>query len=269
MLVLASITVITLSFRGGSTGWLGGVRGVATDVFSPIQSAAGAVFGPVGRFFEGAANYGSVEAQNARLRSQVAGLRAQSAEARVLQDQVAALAALGDLPFASNLRSVEAVVIANAASNFQDTVQLDKGSGAGIRVGMPVVSGQGLVGRVVQVASNRATVLLISDPASSVGVTYAAQGGKADQGLVSGQGAGRPLTVSLVTPGTKLVKGEEMLTSEVRGGYYPLGIPVGTVSSATLSPGAQSETVTLKPVASLGQLEFVKVLMFTPPPGAP
>lgn len=266
---MASITIITLAFRGGSTGWLGGVRSAATDVFSPVQSAAGTVFGPVGRFFEGAVEYGAVKSQNAKLRSQVAGLRAQSAATKVLQDQLAALSALGDVPFAGNLRSVEAVVIADSASNFQDTVQLSKGSAAGIGVGMPVVSGAGLVGRVVQVAANRSTVLLVSDPTSNVGVTYAAPGGKLDQALVTGQGAGKPLSVSLVPPGTKLVKGEEMLTSEVRGGYYPLGIPVGTVSSATLAPGAQAETVTLKPNASLGQLEFVKVLMFTPPPGAP
>lgn len=270
LLVLAAVTIITLSFRGGTTGWLGGVRGVATDVFTPIQSAGGTVFGPVGRFFEGAASYGSLKAENAKLRNELASVMSSNAQGTVLRDEMAALAAQSNLPFASNVPKVVTEVVANSASNFQDTIQLSKGSGAGIRVGMPAVSGRALVGTVVQVSSNRSTVQLITDPATNVGVVYAAPGqAVASLALATGQGAGSPLSVSLIPPGTKLYKGEAMETSGVSGSLYPMGIPVGTVANASETPGAQAETVTLKPDVNANQLQFVAVLLFKPSPVIP
>ncbi len=264
VLTLASITVITLSFRGGTTGWLGGVRGVATDVFSPIQSAAGAVLGPIGNFLEGAANFGSLKSANAKLRAEVAGLKATSAAASVTKSQLAALAAQDHLSFAPNLAHVVTQVVTGSASNFQDTIQLNRGSGAGIRVGMPAVSGTGLVGTVVQVAADRSTVLLLTAPTSNVGVLYTAKGISTGLALATGQGAGKPLSVSLIGTGTVLFKDEEMVTSGASGSPYPLGIPVGTVSSASQSPGSQSETVTLTPIVHPSQLEFVSILLFKP-----
>ncbi len=269
LLVLASVTVITLSFRGGSTGWLGGVRGVATDVFSPIQSVAGTIFGPVGRFFEGAASYGSLKNTNTKLHNQIASLKATSKDATLYKNQLAALAAMENLPFAPNMKHVVTEVVANAASNFQETIQLNKGAGAGIRVGMPAVSGSGLVGTVVQVSSNRSTVQLITDPSTNVGVSYATTNNQTGLALATGQGPGKPLSVSLISPGTKLVSGEAMVTSGVQGDIYPIDIPVGTVASASLAPGATSETVTLKPSVDVGQLQFVSVLLFTPSGGVP
>lgn len=269
LLVLASVTVITLSYRGRSSGWLGGVRGVASDVFSPIQSAAGTVFDPVGSFFEGAASYGSLKSKNAKLRNQLAALKDSNASAIVARDQLGALAKLDNLSFAPNLSHVVTQVVASAASNFQDTIQLNKGSGAGIRDGMPAVSGTALVGTVVQVFSNRSTVQLLTSQASNVGVSYATPGQPLGQALATGQGAGSPLSVSLVRPGTPLYKGELMETSGVAGDIYPIGIPVGTVAGASLAPGAQQETVTLKPVVNPTQLQFVAILLYKPSPVIP
>jgi rod shape-determining protein MreC len=265
VLLLASITVITLSFRGGTTGWVGGVRGVATDVFSPIQSAAGDVFGPIGNFFEGAANFGSLKSENAKLRAEVARLKATSSAAGVTESKLAALAAQEHLSFAPNLAHVVTQVVTGSASNFQDTIQLSKGSGAGIRVGMPAVSGTGLVGTVVQVAADRSTVLLLTDPTSNVGVQYTAKGTSTGLALATGQGVGKALSVSLIAPGTVLFKDEEMVTGGALGSPYPPGIPVGTVASASQSPGSHSETVTLNPIVDTSKLEFVSVLLFQPP----
>lgn len=264
VLLLACITIITLSFRAGQAGWLGGVRGVATDVFSPIQSAAGAVFDPIGSFLEGAASYRGLKAENAKLRSELGQARAAEATARLTKDELAALAAQDHLSYAANLKKVVTQVIAGPASNFQDTIQLNKGSGAGIAVGMPAVYGTGLVGTVVQVASDRSTVLLLTDPSSHVGVLYAARDSSTGLALANGQGPGKTLSVSLIAPGTQLYKDEEMVTSGVSGSPYPLGIPVGKVVSASVSPGAQSESVSLAPLVDGSQLEFVSVLLYRP-----
>lgn len=270
LLVLASVTIITLGYRGGHSGWLTGARNLARDAFAPLQSATTSALRPVGSFFEGAARYGSLQAENAKLRRQLTRLRATSAQSQLYQRQAAELHRLAHLTFAPTI-PVQAVadVIAGSPSNFQDTVELDKGRGAGIQTGMPVVSGSGLVGRVVEASSTRATVALVTDPSSNTGVRYGSAGLVA---LATGQGEGKPLQVSLVQPGTpksQLFARELMVTSGGTGDLYPAGIPVGTVASATLPPGALQEDVTITPVVHLDQLQFVSVLAWTPPPGAP
>ncbi len=265
VLVLASITILTLWYRGAANHWLNGAKGWAADVFAPVQTAVTGAFRPVANFFEGAASYGSLKAQNAKLRQEVTALRAQSALASTYRRQAQALEAQQHLAFAGTLHQVLTDVVAGSPSNFQDTIELDKGTRAGIQVGMPAVSGTGLVGRVIAVSARTSTVLLVTDPTSAVGVRFGSHGTLA---LAKGQGQGRSLTVDLVDPGTRLVKGEVMVTSGGQGDLYPPGIPVGRVESASVSPGSLQENVTLKPFVNLDQLEFVSVLKWTPQRGA-
>ena len=67
-------------------------------------------------------------------------------------------------------------VIAGSESNFQLTIVIDRGSAAGILKGLPVVSGDGLVGRVIEVSADESTVLLASDASEDVGVKFVRTG---------------------------------------------------------------------------------------------
>lgn len=266
LLVLASVTAITLGFRGGEGGWLTSVKNGATDAFAPVQSATLAVVRPIGSFFEGAAGYGSLQAENAHLRARLTQLQAQSAQASDLQRQLSALEGLDHLSFAANIPKVTADVVGLSPSNFQDTVELDKGTASGIAVGMPVISGSGLVGRVVAASTSRATVLMVTDPSSNIGVRFGPKGSLA---LASGQGSGAPLRISYVDPGTKLATGELMMTSGGAGDLFPPGIPVGQVATHAQAPGALSEDVTLAPMVALDRLQYVDVLRWAPTSGNP
>jgi rod shape-determining protein MreC len=265
VLILASITLITLGYRGSSGGWLRGTRSLAADAFNPVQSAVRSAFAPVGTFFVGAARYGSVKTENAKLHQQVTRLQARAAQADVYRRQVAALRAQDHLAFGQNLPSVVTDVVAGSPSNFQNTVQVDKGSAEGVQVGMPVVSGTGLVGRVVAVSHGQSTVQLASDPNSSLGVRF---GPNSQLALAVGQGGGKPLLVDYIPTNTRLTKGEVMVTAGGQGDLYPPGIPVGTVQSAVQKPGSLQETVTLKPFVNLRQLQLASILKWTPGNGA-
>lgn len=266
LLVLASATVITLDYRGGSGALIGGAKGVARDLLAPAESALRAVLRPVGSFVEGAARYHSVAAENSRLRQEITRLQAQARSGAADRSELKALSALDHLPYAPSMPKVVAEVVSQAASNFQATVDIDKGTSSGIRVGMPVVSGSGLVGRVVAAASQGSTVLLAEDPSSAVGVRFGASGTVA---LATGNGLGSNLTVDYVDPGTKLFRGELMVTSGDKGELYPPGIPVGTVASAVLHKGALQQTVGLAPLAPPGSLQFVSVLLWLPSTAGP
>ena len=259
LLVLASVTLVTLDARDQGTAVLDGVRDGVRDALVPVQSAADRILAPVGDVVGGVASYGDLEAENERLRAQLdeaRGRAAAGADAVREREQLLAQAGL-----ASAVPTVAARVVADAASNFDLTVEVDRGRAAGVGTGMPVVTAAGLVGRVVEVSERRATVRLVTDPQSDVGVRLASSG---DLALVKGRGAGRSFAVDLVGPQVPVTPGEVLVTSGLQTAAYPPGLVVATVRSAELRTGALQQDVVADPVADLSRLAFVRVLQWAP-----
>jgi rod shape-determining protein MreC len=128
---------------------------------------------------------------------------------------------------------------------------------------MPVVAGSGLVGRIVDVAHSTATVQLITDPGSNVGIRLQSSG---DVGVARGGGASQQMPVDLIDLGTKIDEGAAVVTSGLQQSVFPPDIPVGRVVKATVSPGALQQEVTIEPVVDLRRLEFIRVLKWQPQP---
>ncbi|HEY5023833.1 MAG TPA: rod shape-determining protein MreC [Acidimicrobiales bacterium] len=263
LLVLASIAIITLDYRGQAHGVISGVKRGAHDAFSPVQHAVDAVARPVGSFLSGAIHGGDLESQNAKLRREIGDLQRQALITQATRNSLRALQRLDQLPWVGSTPTVTAQVTALSPSDFAATVQLDKGSTSGVAVGMPVVGGAGLVGQVIEVWSSGCTVRLVTDVNSSVGVRFGAGGNLA---LVQGSGLGRGLTVNLVAPGTALHKGEVLTTSGLQNAQYPAAIPVASVTSFSSTPSATQEAVSARPLADLAVLQYVDVLQWQSSP---
>lgn len=259
LLVLTSVTAITLDYRGSAP--VEAVRRGARDAFAPVQSAAGRVLAPVGDVFGGITRYRDLKAENRRLRARLEDSRADSVRGADAERVRRSLLELQDLQFAPSLPAVSARVISAAPSNFQLSLALDRGSDSGIDEGMPVVTGAGLVGRIVDVSRQRSTVLLVTDRTSSVGVRLT---GSADVGLAKGAGPREPLRLDLIEVDTPVSVGEAVVTSGLEKSLFPPDIPVGRVRSARLPAGALQQEITVDPVVDLRRLEFVKVLQWRP-----
>ena len=259
VLVLASITLVTVDQRGGGT--IPHLRGKARDVFSPIQNAFSDLTSPVTNFFQGVFEYSQLKHDNARLRSQVDALRNQQIQDQYLQQENKDLTDQLKLDFVGDIPTVASRVIGGAESNFQVTVIIDRGADAGVAKGMPVVSAQGLAGRVIEVSSRQSTVMLLSDASMGVGVQFAPSQAV---GVATGQGAGRPLDVTLVDPSIDTQVGTSAVTSGLAGSPYPRGIPVGKVTGDVAIHGSQSHQVSITPAVDLGRLSYVEVLIWTP-----
>jgi len=264
LLVLSSVTLITVGYRGGrASSALESVRGAARDAFSPLQRATDSVLRPVGDFFEGTIHYGDLKAENAHLRDENGRLQGQVVAADQANRDLATVSALDHITFVGNIPRVDARVIDASSSNFQLTIEIDKGRDEGVDKDMPVVAGAGLVGKVLEASRTRATVLLLDDTQFAVGVRDVAT---QDVAVAAGQGDGRPLDVENVPSSVKLSAGDTLVTSGVGNSTYPGGIPVGTVASATTPNGALAQVVTVKPAVDLGRVEFVSVLQWAPKP---
>ncbi len=259
-LVLVSLTFITLDVRGDGGGLTGGLRRGVEDLFSPVQGALDGVVEPVGNAISGITDYGALEDENARLRDQIADLNRRAAAGDDVRKELEDVLALQDLSFVGAIPTISARVIGTPVSNFEQVIELDKGSRKGIDVGMPVVTAAGLVGRVTEVSARRSRIQLLSDSTSAVGVLLPTSN---ERGVAEGEGTNRDLVIDLIDPEVMVAPGEMVVTSGV-GGSFPAGIPVGLVARSKAVPGELQRRVTLELSADLDRLNIVKVLQWTP-----
>lgn len=258
-LVLLSVTVITLDFRGEGDGLIATLRNGAGDVLAPVRNLADGALSPVGDALSGVTGYGGLEDENARLRAELEELRGQELLGRDAIAEARELRTLLDLEWVGDLPTVAARVVSAPVSNYAETVELNRGTADGVDVDMPVVTGSGLVGRVVQASPQRSIVRLITDPASSVGVRFVRHG---EVGIAEGEGPNRALSASFVEMTADVRTRELVVTSGLEGGsdLYPPNIPVGRVTRAEKTPGQLEQDVELEPVADLAHLRYVKVI---------
>lgn len=261
--MLASVTLITFDLRGGTNHLTSGIRSVAHDVFSPITRGVNDILRPIGDFFAGAVHYGALQSENQQLQATIGRLRLQQNETEALRQQLREITSLDHLTYIGSLKTVTASMINRDLSDFDADITIDKGRSDGVLVGMPVVAAGGLVGQVIQSSHSTATVQLITDSRSSVGVSYGPTG--QDYAQVAGQGPGNPLSVQFVPAQTQIHKGERLFTNQLAGAEFPPGIPVGTIHSFRSTVGSGSMTVTMSPSADLQQLAYVDVVQWEPP----
>ena len=262
LLVLTSITVLTLDFRG--SGVVDDLRGAASTVFSPLADGASSVTEPFTDAWNGAFGYGDLERENERLREQIAEMEGDAAAAADANRQFAELSELEGITQYTSLESVTSRVVGGSLTNFEHAIQIDRGSDHGVAEGMPVVTGAGLVGRVTAVTARRATVQLITDPAFDIGVRLAQSG---EVGLGHGTGERRPLLVDAgveISIRESIPDDEVVLTSGVDRSAFPPDIPIGHVTDVEAAADQLSLVLTVEPLADLGDLAYVRVLLWEP-----
>ncbi|MCH8093237.1 MAG: rod shape-determining protein MreC [Chloroflexi bacterium] len=192
------------------------------------------------------ARIGVLEAENAQLEDRLIGLQEQAAEAEVLG------ALLNYARTRPESRYLSTNVIGLDPSPFIRSINIGVGSDRGVRHGMPVVTDEGLVGRVTEVTAVTSRVQLITDSASAVNVLL--QGSRAD-GLLSAQPNGE-LWVELIDQDASVEPGELVLTSGL-GGAFPADIAVGRVVSVRRRDFEMFQRAVIQPTVNFNALEIV------------
>ena len=271
-LVLGCATLATLD----QTPVLEPARTVVGEVLSPLETGASMLARPftgIPEWFDTRDTLrdriAKVEARNSTLRRQ---LDVTDYGRNKLAEYESITRAADDLGYAL----VPARVTAHGpAQTFNRTVTIDAGSAAGIRSDMSVVTGEGLVGRVLRVTKTSATVLLIVDAASVVGGRAGGTDGTKESGRKSGQVgmvrgsgvvAGRSdaglLSLDLVDQTAAPLKGETVITwGDGRAAPYVSGLPIGEVTDTFASVRDSSRTVRIKPYVDFGSLDVVGVVV--------
>ena len=197
-----------------------------------------------------------VRKQNRELQEELDRLRVEHARLKEDAEQGRRLQALLGFRERFVAQTVAAQVIGSSGSEQSHLIYIDKGSRAGLKPDMAVITPEGIVGKVKDVFPLSAQVLLINDRDSGAGVIL--QHSRL-QGVLKGTSQGEVYVSDIMTD-EKVEAGEPVVTS---GGdrIYPKGLPVGTVTSA--GPDRESEPfllIKVKPAASLNRLEEVLVV---------
>ena len=262
LLIVGSFALLTVTYGQGSNGMQ---RGVST-IFSPFQSVADRALKPARDLVNWFDETFDAKGRNSRLhqeleqaRKQAVGSQAAIAENAQLR-RLVGLDSSGAIP--SGYTPVTGRVIARSPTVWFADVTIDVGSGDGVRVGDPVVNGDGLVGSVGAVIGGSAQVTLLADHSSAVAAKIVPGG---VQGVLK-PSVGDPGDLILdFLDSEKLVgKGQAVVTSGWRAqgleSGYPPNLPIGEVTKASPEEQEAQQQVHVRPYADLRDLDLIQVL---------
>lgn len=250
---------MTLDGRG--SGPLQSVRSALAGVLAPIGSAASSVTDPVREAWNSAFDFGSTKKENDVLREENDRLRGELVANSIAKQQLQQLLQLVGIPFVGDTPVVHTRVLSGSPGNFGDTIELDRGSSSGIARNMPVVTGQGLIGKVVEVSDNRSVVSLVSSGSFSVGFSVI---GTSAVGLARGNGSDSVLRGTNLDSRRGVQAGQIAVTSGLAGSPFPANLPIGTILSVRQNDAALESTVDIALFASLNELVYADVVLWKP-----
>jgi len=255
-LFLFVVVLLTAQFRSPDQRAIGPLGTVVLAALLPIQAGMVRIAESAESVWEQFTEIGRLRVENARLRAQVdvrsreaAALREQAASARRLERLLALREQVA-------YRSLAARVITRDPSRWFTTLTVDRGGRDGVTRNSPVVTPDGVVGRVIEVTPTASRVLLIADSRSALGVLIQSS---RDAGVVEGRGSGT-LHLKYLSRAAVVKRGDMVVTSGL-GGVFPRGLVVGRITSVTREEGALLQEAEVEPAAALGRLEEVLILL--------
>lgn len=228
-----------------------GLRVAMVDRIAPVLQAVSQPFATVTGAFQAAADAVAVHRENVELREENARLLQWQEVARSLAAENAELRELAKLVPQDVVNAIATRVIADSGGAFARNVLVNAGQNEGVQRGQAAMTGVGLVGRVAEVGSHTARVLLLTDLNSHIPVEFEESHVRA---ILDGDNSEEPRLVYL-PPKTEVKVGMRIVTGG-SGGVFPPGLPVGVVSSVS------GDLIRVEPYAELARLELVRVVDF-------
>ena len=252
-LVLVAIGVLVLAIGGY-------LSPLTTSVLEPLLSVQNWVstrYQAFQDFFNAPTDLARLRQRNAELEAELSNLQT---EIITLQQQVTEVEILSELVDFTRAQpqneTKAAAVVSFDPSPFLKYVIINSGSDDGLRRGMPIVTGQGLAGRIAAVTATAGRVQLITDPGSSVNVRI--QPAEVDAvllGSITGE-----LTLDLIPQEALVEPGDLVLTSGL-GGNYPPDILIGQIVSVRQEATALFQTASIQPVVDFSRLEIILIIV--------
>jgi rod shape-determining protein MreC len=264
ILLLTNLVIMAVDARDNTTRQRM-LRVWVQALASPAQRISSGASGAGTNLVSQIVNFRSTATENERLKQDLASAQLELRNARQATAENERLKGLLNLKEQTGYDQVTARVIARDSSIWFKTITIDKGSSSGVALNMPVVTGGGVVGRVIALSPWTAQVMMITDEKAAAGAIVGQLGGSGALGSVRGLGTTGLIEMSYVSGLQKVEVGDFILTTG-QDGIYPPGLSVGEVVQVKSGTATQPHQILIKPGAKLDQLDEVAVLLYRPPP---
>lgn len=259
--ILAVVAIVVLAVTAVRAGRAGAVHNADAALKAPLEQATAAAMDWVEGIYGYIYEYDRIVEEVNSLRAENARLREQSREYAELEAENERYRALfGWAEKHTDIELESARLVSWDTSNYTSAFTINKGSASGIELGDCVVTEyQALVGQVAELGDNWATVRTVVDTDLDVGALV---GPYSYAGMVTGdfvlmrRGQTR---LAYLTSGAEIFKGDEVLTSG-KGGSFPSGLWIGTVSAVMTEAGGQIVYGIVDPAADLDQISQVFII---------
>ena len=261
-LVALAFVLLTVTFGAGSGGFgnavgtvTGPVGSVANDAFKPARD----LIGWFDETFE-------ARGENERLKSRLANAQSEVVAGRVAVQEnrqfrkLLGLERSGRIP--SGFEPVTASVVTRSPTIWVSTVTIDRGSSDGVAVDDPVVSADGLVGKISSVSPAESAVTLLPDGSSAVSAKIVPGGA---QGVVTAKiGTTGRFVLEFIDETRGIEEGQSVVTAGWRdddlASIYPPNLPIGEILEVPIDTREAVRSVDVRPYPDFANLEFVTVL---------
>ena len=262
-IVLAQLLGLAVQLRRPSSGKDGEqtrlIRYWVVTAFSPFERALLSVGHGVSSTWHNYVDLRQVRQQNQQLQSELNRMRLEESSLAVDAREGLRLQKLFGFQQQYIATTVAAHVIGTSGTDLSRVLVINKGSKDGLKPDMPVITPDGVVGKVRDVFSSTAQILEINDQTSGLGIVLTET---RLRGILRGNGAGQTEIIDIL-PDEHITPGEQVVTS---GGdsVYPSGLPVGTVERVVNDPEHNPYVAVLvRPAVNLSRLDDVLVITQT------
>ncbi len=252
-LLLLHLTLLSLQVEDPSgtlliKRWMLGLEAPFLNFFSTAAAGARKVW--YGYFW-----LHGVREENLRLQSDVQRLSLQANRMAELEQENVRLRKLVVLAENSGFEMIAARVVSRTPNYLSSVIYINRGAEDGIRADCAVLSGSGIVGRIVLVTRHNAEVQLIANADASVGVLIAST---RSPGVLRGTGESL-LDLDYISNTDQVNVGDTIVTSGLDG-IYPKGLPVGRVVDSQTGKSI-FRAIKVQPLADLVHMEEVSVIL--------
>jgi rod shape-determining protein MreC len=254
LLILALLSVTLMVVGKVEPQAANQIRVVVVTVASPLLDALSRPVESVNRMVQEGASFFALREENRQLLEAVERGKRWELSARQLEQENALLRTLLNYKLEPRPAFVSARVIGDSGSAYVRTLLVNAGAADGVAQGQAAVTGDGLVGRVVEVGRRAARILLVTDLNSRIPVIVE----DTRQPAVLAGDNGPTATLAFLPRDAEVEVGARIITSG-HGSVLPPGLPVGVVTSVV---GA---LVRVQPIADLGRVEYVRLVDWQAP----
>jgi len=249
--LLVAAALLLMMLARADTGLTKRLRLTIDDAVAPVMAVLSQPLRTVHHAVDAVGNLVYLHSENVRLRDENDRLLKWQAFALRLEQQNTIYRSLLSAQVEERRSFISARVIGDSGGPFVRTVLLNAGVREGVEEGQAAITGDGLVGRLVQAGERSSRILLLTDFNSRVPVAVQTTRQRA---FLAGDNSNLP-RLTFLAGNARVRQGDRIVTSG-DGGLFPPGLPVGIITSVTQGDAR------VQPYAALDRIEYVRILRF-------